>query len=559
MTRHPPPARAFAAARKRGSRPLARALLIAAGLAGPGAEALAQPEVAAPPDAAQREGAAQPRAAAQPGVAGRRHAAAHPDRPGGPGARPSPIGAARYELFAENPWLIEQLGRGGGFGNRFSRAIANRMYSRSDQAAIADARNMLEIVPVGERAWVLRFPIVNVAVFETDAGLVLVDSGYAPAGPPLVEALARLGDRPVHTVILTHFHVDHALGAWALLEAGHTPEIIASDEFIVQQQRDIDLSSYATRRNHQNPADAPRDWNDVVRPTRTFAGRLELDIGGERFVLQAARAETADQLYVYLPGRRIVVTADYYQRFIPNAGNGRRPQRFVDEWAGALEDMAALKPAVMIPMHGPVIGDTAEIVDRLTAHAGILRAISAQVRDGLNDGLAEYEIAHEVALPPAYAARDDVDQSYVSVGDIARMVLHQHTGWWDDIPSHWDAAPMRAQAVEIAGLAGGPAALAARAGRMAAEGRLRMASHFVDWAWLAAPDDTRVLQHAYDIYLLRLRGGEPVQEALAYVDHLVRLRVMLNAARAAQAGTRNPGSDTAPSAAGRRAQAPALN
>ena len=413
--------------------------------------------------------------------------------------------STRTQIVQENPWIGKKFAPGGGFGNRFSPAIANRMYSRTDKRAIADATSMLTIDTVGPRTWVLRFPIVNVAVFETDDGLVLIDASYAPAGPGLRTALEKLSDKPIHTIVLTHYHVDHALGAWALMDQQPKPTIVATDEFVVQQQRDLDLSPYSTRRNHQLAEDAPSGWGDVVAPTRTFTGRLELTVGGTDFVLQAAPGETADQLYVYVPQRQTLITADYYQRFIPNAGNGRRRQRFPSEWADALRDMAKLGARIMIPMHGPVLTNAEEIRNRLEAHADILDAVTKQVIDALNAGRPEYEVARNVELPERFKSRDDVDELYVTVADIARMVLHLHTGWWDDVPSHWNPAPLRAEATEIAKLAGGAQALAKRARSLAAKD-IQLAAHLVDWAWLADPESLETSCAAYDIYLQRLRG-----------------------------------------------------
>lgn len=438
-----------------------------------------------------------------------------------------PVGIERARLFAENPWLIEQISVGGGFGNTFSRAISNQMYSRRDAAALADASQKLEVKKYGRGTWVLRFPIVNLAVFETQEGLVLVDSGYAPAGPALKDALKELSDKPVHTIILTHHHVDHALGAWALLQGEDKPQVVATHEFIRQQQRDLDLARYTARRNHQAPGTSPKGWADVVKPDRLFTGTLTLQVGGERFELKAARGETADQLYVYVPGRKTLVTADYYQKFIPNAGNGRRPMRYVDEWASALADMAALNARLMIPMHGPVLTKRREIKDRLTAHAGLLKSIDDQVKADLNAGIPEYLVADRVALPKQYRDRDDVAELYVSVPDIAKMVLHQQTGWWNDQPAHWNPPPLPERAAKIVHLAGGIQALLEHIDTLLA-GDLKMASYLADQAFFAEPGKVEVLTTAYRVYLTRLkRDKPPVQEALSYIDHLVYLRNLL--------------------------------
>ena len=89
-------------------------------------------------------------------------------------------------------------------------------------------------------------------------------------------------------------------------------------------------------------------------------------------------------------------SADYYQPFLPNAGNGKRRQRHLREWAGALTDMADRNPEIVLPMHGPAITDGAEAQDRLRAHASILDGVVDQVLVGLNAGLRRQEVADSV-------------------------------------------------------------------------------------------------------------------------------------------------------------------
>lgn len=451
----------------------------------------------------------------------------------GDDAPTAPPGAAfavaQGEVMREYPALLRAITRGGGFGSEFSKAIANNMYSRTDAAAIADARAKLKIEPQGPRTWLLRFPFVNVAVFETDAGLVLVDSGYAPAGPALRDALKKLSPKPVHTIILTHMHADHAWGAWALLEAGPggtRPRIVTTD--LYAQQLDYDMKSFGliARNNQQSLADVPKKMDDAILPTLTFHDRLVLPIGGETFVLTHARGETEDQLWVSVPSRKLVVSADYYQDFLPNAGNGKRRQRYPDQWAKALRDMAALKPERLLPMHGAALNDAADIRDRLQAHADILDSITVQVIDGLNAGLRRDQAVDQVTLASALAQRADAREDYVSVKDIARMVAKQYGGWWDDLPSHWNPAPAVDEAREVAALAGGADKLVQRAKAVLAANPA-LAAQLADWAWLSAPDDATVLRGVLEVYGGRIGPGTTTQEALVYREHMIRLKMRL--------------------------------
>lgn len=432
----------------------------------------------------------------------------------------------RSQLMKEYPHILDAMQHSphDGFGGKSSRAIAYRMYSRTNEDAIADARAKLEIESHGEGTWFLRLPYVNIAVFETSEGLVLVDSGYAPAGPVLLDTLRELSDKPVHTLIITHHHADHAYGAWSLLEAGETPQIIATDAYVDEVGLDLRLANYTNvLLNNQDPRDVPRSWDDATRPTRTFHGTLSIEVGGEEFVLHQARGETEDQLWVHVPERDTVVSADYHQPFLPNAGNGKRRQRYIAEWARALRDMAAVQPQLLLPMHGPAVTEPQQIQDDLLLVADALAAIESQVAAALNAGQRQHEVPEQVALPEELAGHEDLDEFYNRAEDVGKMVVKQYTGWWDNIPSHWTPASMTSRAQEIARLAGGIDNLVART-RALIEEDPALACHLADWAYFAAPDDAAVLRAGIEAYAARIHGGVPLQEILVYLSHMTELQ-----------------------------------
>jgi glyoxylase-like metal-dependent hydrolase (beta-lactamase superfamily II) len=434
----------------------------------------------------------------------------------------------RQRVLLEHPEIVQAVRRGGSFGGDFSPEVAQNMFSR-DPEVIDAAREMTHVVEVAPRTWHIRLPIVNAVLFETDAGLVLVDTGMAPAGPALLAAIRQVSDRPLHTIVYTHGHVDHAYGTWALMEAGETPEIIAHERLPKRFERYIRLRGSIARYMSQPPEQLPARRDDLVWPTRTFRDRLELEIGGETFVLVHHPAETDDQLYVWVPGRGVLASADYYQGFLPNAGNGKRPQRYVEEWAGALREMADLKPRILLPAHGEAVDDPAAIREELLVLAEALEFIVAHTVAGLNEGLRQDQVFQTLELPARLAAHPTLRAQYVTARDISKMIIRRYTGWWDDLPSHWSPAPLEAQAAAIAGLAGGIDALVAAA-RAALAGDVQLACHLADWAWLAAPDDASVQQLVLDAYLARIVDPRSnTQEILAYIDAMSAARSRLRA------------------------------
>ena len=266
------------------------------------------------------------------------------------GSKPDPQSVQKFELRKElmqqYPNVLNVLtgNANAGFGGDQSIAIANHTYSRTNAEAIAEARAKMKVETHGKGTWLLRLPYVNIAVFETSEGLVLVDAGYAPAGPALLETLRKISNKPVNTIIITHHHADHGFGAWSLLDAGEKPRIITTKEYLAEMELDTRTANFSmVHLNSQDPRDVPRKLDDAVLPTETFTGQKTLKIGDDEFVLTHARGESADQLWVHVPTRQVVVTADYWQPFLLNAGNGKRRQRHVAEWAQALRDMAATK------------------------------------------------------------------------------------------------------------------------------------------------------------------------------------------------------------------------
>ena len=430
----------------------------------------------------------------------------------------------RMMVLAENPELIARVAEGGSFGGEFSLAAAQNMFGRVD-SAIEDVKDKSEVIEVGPRSYLIRMPIVNAAFFETDEGIVLVDTGMAPAGPAILDAIRSVSQQPIHTIIYTHGHVDHAYGTWAIMEAGETPEIIAHDLLKPRFERYIRLRGSLAKYMSQPEDQLPASESDLVWPTRYFSDRLELEIGGETFVLQHHKGETDDQLYVWVPGRKALASADYYQGFLPNAGNGKRYQRHVEDWAVAMREMAALQPEILLPAHGAPISDTATIVDNFTVLADTLQYIVDVTIEGLNAGKRKDLIYGAIELPEHLAQHPTMNVQYVSVSDISKMVIKKYTGWWDDIPSHWTPASMEDQGEMIIELAGGHVPAITQYAREMIDDNIRLASHLTDWLFYARPDDPDIQQLVFDVYKTRILDPDTNNmEMLTYLDQMTAAR-----------------------------------
>jgi alkyl sulfatase BDS1-like metallo-beta-lactamase superfamily hydrolase len=426
----------------------------------------------------------------------------------------------RTMVLAENPEIISRLMEGGSFGGEYSIEAAQNMFGRT-KSAIEDVRKKTHVVEVGPGSYLIRMPIVNAAFFVTEEGVVLVDAGMGPAGPAVLDAIRSVTDKPIHTVIYSHGHVDHAYGTWAIIEAGETPQIIAHDLLKPRFNRYIRLRGSLARYMSQPEDQLPASTSDLVWPTRYFTDRLEIEVGDETFILQHHKGETDDQLYVWVPGRKALASADYYQGFLPNAGNGKRSQRHVEEWSVAMKEMAALNPQILLPAHGKEITEPAVIQENFLALAEAFDYIVDHTIDGLNAGKRKEQIFGSVQLPEHLANHPSLNVQYVTPNDISKMVIKKYTGWWDDIPSNWTPASMEQQGNMIIELAGGNIPAITSYARKLINQDIRLASHLTDWLFYARPDNAEVQQLVFDVYKSRILDPDTnTMELLTYLDQM---------------------------------------
>jgi len=472
-------------------------------------------------------------------------AALHAGAPLAPNADDLLVQRGRMLIAREHGEVLRHVFRKDGFGGPASNLIAGSMLSDAPEL-VAEARAKMTVEPQGPGLWLLRFPYVNVAVIETRRGVVVFDTGYAAIGPVLVETIPTLTAKPVTHIVVSHIHNDHAYGWPALKRRWPRAKTIASDLFPAMAAREVRLGGIIGRLNNQKIETWPTTPDRLPRPDIMFRDHLALTIDGERFDLFHAPGETEEQVWMAMPARRAIFTADYFQGFLPNAGNGKRILRHVDEWAAALRAMAALKPARLLPMHGAAMDDPARIAEALGITAEALEYVSAETVRRLNAGERRDAIAAHFAWPERFAASPLLDPQYNRPEDISRMVSQRWTGWWDGLPSHFAALRFEDEAAEALRMAGGLDAVDRRARELLARDP-RLAARLADWAYFGAPGDPRALRLTVDIYLARLaEEGMPLQESTIYLEHAARARARLAAIEAADDTDQKTGNGSRP-------------
>ncbi len=353
---------------------------------------------------------------------------------------------------------------------------------------------------------VFMFPaFVNTYALRTPAGLLLVDPGFGHASRPMHDAVRAWSEAPLHTAVYTHGHVDHAFGLRAFLKAGDTPQIVAQENCLGRFRRYAMTNGWNARIN-QRQFSLPQPFfpSEFDWPTLTFRAALTQRLGDLEVQFHAAKGETDDACWVWVPERKLLFTGDLIIWQAPNCGNPQKVQRYPAEWADALETMAGCNAEYLFPGHGLAIHGRDAVRTVLTETARYLRVIIDQVLTLMNEGRTPEEIFHAVEPDAELATRPYLQANYDHPKFIVRNLLRLWGGWWNGNAADLLPATHEAQAAEIAALAGGVEALIARGRALLAAGDSTLAAHAAEWASRAAPAHRAAQELKRDVYERRL-------------------------------------------------------
>lgn len=352
----------------------------------------------------------------------------------------------------------------------------------------------------------------NSAVVEADDGVVLFDCGFEFTGPRIVEELRKVTDKPVAYIVYGHGHADHAFGAAAVLRDAENrgyprPIIVAHESLRARFDRYREMQGYHEHINRIQfdiPDALPAFSRNYIYPDLTYRDAMSFRLGGLTFELRHARGETDDTTWMFVPERRVACVSDLWVWSCPNIGNPFKVQRYEVEWARALEEIAARKPALLLPGHGPAIEGEAEIGEACLTVARALRYLHDQVVGMLNKGMWQEEILHSFTWPPEFADNPWLAPVYGHPYFIVRAILRRYHGWYDGNPTRLFPARSSAVAAEVAALAGAEKLLA-RARELKGRGEEQVALHLADLV-IDAGGGKAEEARALKIELLEARG-----------------------------------------------------
>jgi glyoxylase-like metal-dependent hydrolase (beta-lactamase superfamily II) len=235
----------------------------------------------------------------------------------------------------------------------------------------------------------------NAGFVLTSEGVVVIDALASPRqGEQLLATIRGTTDQPVKWLVLTHHHPDHHFGAVAFRKTGarviaHPDRRVLAaeggeDALIADWVRVVGL-------------DAMRGFEFADLPDRPVTRADTLRLGGRTIVITHPGAgHSAGDLLVWLPRERVLFAGDV----LVEDGVSMVVDGNSDALIRALDTVAAMDPAIVVPGHGAIPRQPAGLVQKTRAY---LTGLQAEMRAAVERAVPMRRALE--ALPPADTTR----------------------------------------------------------------------------------------------------------------------------------------------------------
>ncbi len=335
----------------------------------------------------------------------------------------------------------------------------------------------------------------NVAVVETDVGLVLFDLALRLFGPLIFKRVRDFSDKPVKYIIYSHGHFDHCLGYSYFIkeikEKGwEMPQVIAHENLVRRFEKYTMLDKHQAWTYRQQFASVGvgasnnesihkrLDPTIVIRNNESY----EFQLGNVKFEIYHDKGETDDSLWMFVPDKKVLFTGDLFVSSYPNVGSPFRVQRYAKQWALANEKMMKKNPEYLVPGHGPLLEGKENIKELLSITAESMHFVHDEVVKRLNEGKWFEEIYFEMLdiFPEKFKNHEYLRPLYGDYRFAIHDVYRLYHGWYDSgnptdlFPSKSDEIAKEFLKVADEGN------FLERAKQLVEEGKIQLALHILD-------------------------------------------------------------------------------
>jgi glyoxylase-like metal-dependent hydrolase (beta-lactamase superfamily II) len=267
----------------------------------------------------------------------------------------------------------------------------------------------------------------NSSFIVNDTDVIVVDDHVSPAAAwVLLDEIKTITNKPVTTVINTHFHFDHAHGNQIFgpevqiigheftrrallgnptampLYQGYFNGLPTQIETLRKRiDAEADAAAKAKLRTQLQVTENNYASQKELKPTPpnvTLATQMTLFRGDREIQIRfLGRGHTAGDVVVYLPKEKIVITGDFLTSGLSNMSDS-----YPEEWAASLDALKKLDFDTVLPGHGEAFSDKAKIDYFQTYLRDVWSETSRLKKQGVSAEQAAKQVdmtKHKASLP----------------------------------------------------------------------------------------------------------------------------------------------------------------
>ena len=234
--------------------------------------------------------------------------------------------------------------------------------------------------------------VPNVGIVVGSKATLVVDTGLGPRnGEAIVREMKKVSRNADVYVVTTHYHPEHSLGAGAFTGARLVMTRMQQQDMSELGKSIQDTFAGRSPLNQELLSGVPYPTPDIL-----FDREHRLDLGGVHVRLLwrgPAAMHTRGDTMVFVEEDRVLFTGDVVmsQRFLAAQATSS-----LTTWLAVLDELAALKPAHVVPSHGK-LGDAALIARDRAFLQAVQERVGALKREGKSIDEAVAAVVADIA------------------------------------------------------------------------------------------------------------------------------------------------------------------
>ncbi len=220
----------------------------------------------------------------------------------------------------------------------------------------------------------------NSGVIVGDDSVMVIDAQPTPAiADELIARVAKVTDKPIKYVLLTHYHAVRVLGAAAFKGA----EILASDTTrgLIAERGKQDMESEIGR--FPRLFRAADTISGLTWPTVTFPDQISIWLGRREVrIMHIGRGHTAGDVIAVVPDAGVVFAGD----LVENKSACYCGDAHLTDWPATLDNLAEMQAVVLVPGRGPVLTTPELVAEGIALTSDFIATLYGSISESVAKG-----------------------------------------------------------------------------------------------------------------------------------------------------------------------------